>query len=163
MTRRPVPAVTVRDAIADDEPFLLKVYSSARASEMALVPWTEEQREAFLRSQFAAQNSYYRQQFPGAAFELILADGRPAGRIYTVRDEVIRILDLTVLPEFRNQGIGSFLIRRLFAEAEDTGKAIQIYVETFNPSLQFFARRRFAGTSGDGVNYLLEYRPHFSR
>jgi GNAT superfamily N-acetyltransferase len=122
MTMRSVPAITLRKATVDDEPFLLRVYSSARADEMALVPWTEEQRKAFLRSQFVAQSSYYSKQFPDAAFELILADGEPAGRLYTAREDIIRILDLIVLPEFRNQGIGTFLICRLVAEAENTGK-----------------------------------------
>jgi ribosomal protein S18 acetylase RimI-like enzyme len=159
MTVRPVPQVTLRAATADDEPFLVQVYCSSRADEMARVPWTEEERQAFLQFQFVSQNSYYRERFPDAAYEVILANGQPAGRLYTLRETAIRILDIAVLPEFRKRGIGSLLISRLVTEAEETTKAIQIYVEAFNPSLEFFEKRGFSRTAEDGLNYLLEYRP----
>src|SRR3712207_8583920 len=39
---------------SDDE-FLLDVYASTRSEELAPVPWTDEQKRAFLRMQFDAQ------------------------------------------------------------------------------------------------------------
>jgi ribosomal protein S18 acetylase RimI-like enzyme len=163
MTAPAAPVIALREATADDEPFLFRVYCSSRADEMAMVPWPEEQKHAFLRFQFVAQHSHYREQFPHAAFEIILADDQPAGRLYTLRDQLIRILDITVLPEFRNRGIGSYLIDRIVNQSQDTGKAIQIYVETFNPSVRFFARYGFSKVAEDGLNYLLEYRPASGR
>ena len=71
----------------DDEAFLLEVYASTRAAEMALVPWSDEQRTAFVRMQFQAQDSHYRQRYPDADFKLILVDNNPVGRIFVFRDE----------------------------------------------------------------------------
>jgi ribosomal protein S18 acetylase RimI-like enzyme len=159
MTAPSAPVITLRESTADDEPFLFRVYCSSRADEMAQVPWPEEQKQAFLRFQFAAQHSYYHEQFPHAAFEIINADDQPVGRLYTLRNQLIRILDITVLPEFRNRGIGSVLIDRIVRQSQETGKAIQLYVETFNPSIGFFSRYGFSKVAEDGLNYLLEYRP----
>src|SRR5260370_40781357 len=47
-------SITLRDATAEDNAFLREVYASSRADEFALAPWSQEQREAFLDSQFQA-------------------------------------------------------------------------------------------------------------
>ncbi len=152
-------SITLREETANDESFLLEVYASTRAPEMALVPWADEQREAFIRSQFNAQHSYYHAQFPDASYLVIMVDGERAGRVYVLRDsEAIRILDITLLPKHRNAGLGSSLLREVLAEADETGKAVSIWVENFNPSLKLFERLGFAKIQEDGFNYLLEYR-----
>ena len=153
-------SITLRDASADDEAFLLEVYASTRAHEMALVPWTDEQREAFVKMQFAAQHAHYYEQYPEADFKLILQNGEPVGRIYLFRDQAtIRILDITILPRYRNAGIGTTLLREIMSEATQSGKAVQIYVEHFNPSLRLFERLGFSIIEQDGINLLLECRP----
>src|ERR1700687_4290946 len=127
-------SVTLRDARAEDQAFLLEVYATTRAEELALVPWTAEQREAFVRMQFNAQDSSYRAQFPKASYQVILVDDEPAGRVYVLREEAeILILDITVLPQHRNRGIGTGLLRELLVEGAETGKAVRIWVEHFNP------------------------------
>src|SRR2546425_1790934 len=106
-------SITLRQATPDDEPFLLEVYASTRAIEMELVPWTDEQKKAFVEMQFRAQDSYYREQFPNAEHKLMLLDEERVGRIIMFRDKSeIRILDITVLPQYRNAGIGTSLIRK---------------------------------------------------
>src|SRR2546423_6011261 len=89
--------VTLRPVVAQDEAFLLRVYSSTRMDEMALVPWSEAQREVFLKSQFDAQQHHYQTNFPQAKHEIIERAGQPIGRLYVLRtDEFTRILDLTI-------------------------------------------------------------------
>lgn len=39
-----------------DEQFLTELYASTRAAEMAIVPWESEQKRAFLKMQFEAQD-----------------------------------------------------------------------------------------------------------
>ena len=150
---------TLRDIVPEDEAFLLEVYASTRAAEMALVPWSDEQRAAFVRMQFQAQDSHYRQRYPDADFKLILFDNNPVGRVYLFRDgQKLRILDITVLPGHRNSGIGSAEIKRVMAEGAESGKGVQIYVENFNPSLRLFERLGFVkiAEAEDGFNLLLE-------
>jgi ribosomal protein S18 acetylase RimI-like enzyme len=150
----------LRDALPDDEPFLLQVYASTREQEMALVPWDEEQKILFLRMQFTAQDSHYRAQFPDASFSVICRDDSPVGRLYVLREEQeIRILDITILPEYRNCGVGSSLVQELLAEAAAAGKRLRIYVETYSPSLRLFERLGFKSIAEEGMNFLLEWSP----
>ena len=153
-------AITLRPALPEDESFLFEVYASTRAQEMALVPWDDEQRKSFLTMQFAAQHSHYRAQFPQASHSVILRDNSPVGRFYVLREESdIRILDITVLPEYRNGGIGTALLRELLDEAAQAKKRVLIYVETFNPSLRLIERLGFKSIAEEGINFLMEWRP----
>jgi GNAT superfamily N-acetyltransferase len=163
MTQAEIPArVTLRPATADDEEFLVKVYAGTRADELARVPWSEAQRAAFVRMQFDAQQLHYRTHNPTATYDLILLDGRAAGRLYVARRGYeIRILDITLLPEHRGEGIGVFLIKGLMEEAESAGLPLNIYVESYNRSRRLFERLGFTKVDrpdDDGVNYLLEWR-----
>jgi len=155
-----MPSITLREVTPQDEQFLRALYACTRAQELAMVPWTEEQREAFLQSQFDAQNKYYRQQYPSASFQLILDNQEPVGRLYVLREAAaIRILDIVVLPPHRHRGIGGSLIRGLIEEAESNGQAVSVWVEQFNPSGQLFQRYGFSVIADDGYNYHLERVP----
>jgi ribosomal protein S18 acetylase RimI-like enzyme len=154
-------SITLRSATVTDEEFLLKIHASTRAAEMALVPWSEEQREAFLQMQFNAQHSHYLEQFPRADYKLILADGEPVGRLYVDRDDMaVKILDIAVLPDKRRAGIATFLLTEILAEAKESDIAVRIHVETFNPSLGLFERLGFNRIAEEGINFLLEWRPN---
>src|SRR4051812_36690274 len=104
-------ALSFRPIRPEDEPLLRRIYDSTRADELALVDWDDAQKRAFLAMQFRAQHVFYHDQFPGAAFDLILRDGEPIGRLYVDRraDEV-RVLDIALLPEHRGAGIGGGLM-----------------------------------------------------
>lgn len=157
--------ITLRPASADDYDFLVEVYGSTRAEEMALVPWTTEQQQAFIRSQFAAQQDHYAKKYPAASHDIILSDNRPVGRLYVARlDQEIRIIDITLLPAERNAGIGSYLIQQMLDEANRTGKLTRIYVEEFNPSLRLFERLGFSPSEQDGIHLLMQCNPiqHFT-
>lgn len=151
--------ITLRDASDEDEAFLREVYASSRAQELAMVPWNDEQKEVFLKMQFDAQHSYYHAQFPEASYQIILEEGKPVGRIYVLRlPEEIRIIDITLLSQHRNAGIGTPLIRELMDEADREGKAVNIWVEEYNPSRNLFERLGFSKVQDEGINYLWEYR-----
>ncbi len=136
--------IRLRPVAPADDSFILSAYSSTRADELQQVPWTTEQKEAFVKMQFAAQKEHYATSYPQASHDVICVDETAAGRIYLDRGpESFHILDITVLPQYRNQGIGSILLRRLLEEAGQSGKAVTIYVETFNPSVRLFERLGF--------------------
>lgn len=156
----PAPAVRLRPVGEDDLEFLQAVYASSREAELAHVPWSDDQRAAFLQMQFTAQLNHYREHLPAAEHDIILIDERPAGRLYAERRErEIRILDITLLTAERNRGVGSGLIGALLAEADAAGKSVSIYVENFNPSRRLFERLGFRVIEDDGLNLLLEHTP----
>jgi RimJ/RimL family protein N-acetyltransferase len=158
-SQSPGPAnITLRPVDSDDYHFLVEVYASTRAEELALVPWTPEQQQVFVRSQFAAQQDHYAKKYPAASHDIIMCDDRPVGRLYVARlDQEIRIIDITVLPAERNAGIGSYLIKRLLDEANRSGKVTRIYVEEFNPSLRLFERLGFSPSEQQGIHLLLQW------
>jgi hypothetical protein len=41
------------------------VYAGTRAAELTAVPWTDEQKAAFVQTQFAAQARHDREHYPG--------------------------------------------------------------------------------------------------
>jgi GNAT superfamily N-acetyltransferase len=128
---------------------------------MALVPWTDEQKQVFISAQFAAQQDHYAKKYPAASHDIIVVDNRPVGRLYVARlDQEIRIVDITVLPAERNAGIGSYLIRKLLDEANRAGKVTRIYVEEFNPSLRLFERLGFSPSEQHGIHLLMQCHPN---
>jgi ribosomal protein S18 acetylase RimI-like enzyme len=149
--------VTLRPVQDSDDEFLLKVYGSTREQEMAQVPWTAEQKQQFARMQYEAQKNHYAAQHPHASHEIICLEGDAAGRLYLDRSgEKFHILDITLLPEHRNQGAGSFLLGQIMAEAKEAGKPVSIFVETFNPSLRLFQRLGFTPIQQEGFHLLLQ-------
>ena len=156
-----ISSITLRAVGPDDYAFLLEVYASTRADEMALVPWNAEQRQAFVSMQFAGQQEHYQNTFPAASHQIILKSDRPVGRLYVARlEQEIRIVDITLMPPERNAGIGSFLLRGLLDEAGRAGKVVRIYVENFNPSLRLFERLNFKPVEEHGIHLLLEWSPN---
>jgi len=151
--------VTLRPVVAADEPLLLEIYASTRAEEMAMVPWTREQQEAFIAMQFAAQQEHYRKVQPDANHDIITLNDRSVGRLYVARtEEYIEIMDITLLPQERNSGIGTSLIKALMDEATRL-RPLRIYVESFNPSLRLFERLGFRRVEEHGVHLLMEWVP----
>lgn len=151
--------ITLRPVSAADEAFLRDVYSSTRTEELAPVPWSDEEKTAFLRMQFDAQDRYYHEVYPNGAFDVILIDGEPAGRLYVNRGlDEIRIVDIAVLPAFRNRRIGTHLIGALQAEAALARKPLHIHVERFNPAMRLYERLGFQQIADRGVYMFLEWR-----
>ena len=153
-------AVTLRPISPEDKPFLFQVYASTPQGELAQVEWDEAQKTAFLQMQFAAQHSYYQEHYPHTAFQVILRDGQPVGRLYVYRGPTeMRIVDIALLPAYRNEGIGSSLLRGLMEEAAQMGKPLRIHVEKNNPALRLYTRLGFRAIADRGVYWFLEWTP----
>jgi ribosomal protein S18 acetylase RimI-like enzyme len=151
---------TLRPIAPEDRDFLFRVYASTREEELALTSWDEAQKRAFLESQFAAQDAWYHERYPGATLDVVLAEGVPAGRLYVHRRErEIRLMDIALLPEFRRSGLGTALLRGLFAEAAAGGKTVTIHVEAYNPARNLYERLGFRKIGEHGVYHLMEWTP----
>ena len=143
-----------------DLPFLARVYASTREEELAVTGWNEAEKEGFLQMQFEAQHKYYRENYLGADFLVILKGEDPIGRLYLARwKEEVRIVDIALLPAFRNEGAGSGLMESILVEAEEEAKRVTIHVERFNPALRFYDRLGFRQVEDKGVYLFLEWTP----
>lgn len=155
--------ITLRPITDNDLELLYAIYASTRQEELAQVTWAEGQKEAFLRMQFNAQHRYYQENYPGHQFQVILLDGKPAGRLYLHRRAAeIRIVDIALLPPFRNRGIGSTLLRDILTEGQQKGVPVTIHVESFNPALRLYERLGFRKAEDKGVYWFMEKAPERS-
>jgi ribosomal protein S18 acetylase RimI-like enzyme len=152
--------LVLRPSERSDDAFLRRVYASVREAELAVVPWSDAQREAFLRQQFDAQDAYYREHYRPASFDVIELDGVPIGRLYVARwDDEVRVIDIALLPGHRGKGVGAQLLRGLLAEAAEDGKRVSIHVEKHNPALRLYERLGFVPVADAGVYLLMEASP----
>ncbi len=135
--------LTLRTEAEADIPFLLSLYAASRAEELAVVPWTAEQKQAFLEQQFLAQRSHYYQHYQGAAFDLILLEGTPVGRLYVHRSSEIRLMDIIVASAYQQRGIAKWCFEQLFLEAQATGMDITLHVEMNNHARDWYKRMGF--------------------
>lgn len=102
----------------------------------------------------------YAEHYPDATFDVILVDGRPAGRLYVARRTGgIRVVDVSLLPGFRGRGVGTTVLRRLLDESADTGKPVSLHVERSNPALRLYQRLGFRVVADEGVHLLLRWDP----
>lgn len=161
MNTAPVPRasqVTLRPVTDADREFLVGVYESTREKELSLVPWAEGQREAFVRMQFNAQDVSYRRENPNGTFDVVEVDGRPAGRLYVDRRPGdIRIVDISLLPEFRSAGLGERLIGDVLEEAAGSGCRVSIHVEVHNRAAKLYRRMGFVVVAEGEVYNRMEW------
>lgn len=151
-------AATLRPATPGDRELLFRVYASTREEELAPVPWPPEAKEAFLRQQFDAQDAWWRTHYAGATFEVVVVDGRDAGRLYLWEGpSEIRVVDVALLPEARRGGAGARLLGDVQRRAAAAGKSVTIHVERMNPALRLYERLGFRLVEDKGVYLFLEW------
>ena len=152
--------VELRPVADSDDQFLFSLYASTRQDELAQVEWAEGQKEQFLRWQFDLQRSEYSSRFPNADYHVIIVDQQPAGRIWVGSDdEQVRLLDIALLPEFQNRGVGTALLRRLMNRAKESGKALRHMVFVLNnDGLRFYERLGFVSIEDHGAYQHMEWR-----
>lgn len=152
--------LTFRPIADSDLPFLTRLYASTRADELAPLPWSGEQKAAFLDMQFRAQHSHYQQHYPKADWLVTMREGEDVGRLYVERwTREHCVIDIAFLPEHRGKGLGGALMRDLMDEAAACGKGVQIHVEKFNPALHLYRRLGFVTMEDKGVYDLMRWTP----
>lgn len=156
-----LPTPLLRPSALSDMDFLYRVYAGTRSEETGmLIGWSDEQKEIFLRSQFLAQHAAYHQSYPDACYDVIEAGGEKMGRFYVAyMESEIRIIDIALLPPFRNRGVGSRLIRKVMAEAESTRRFVSLHVEDHNPAKRLYERLGFIAADEVPFYKLMQWHP----
>jgi ribosomal protein S18 acetylase RimI-like enzyme len=110
--------------------------------------------------QFDAQDKDYRKNYARAQFQVILLENTPIGRLYIEQCErEIRIIDIAILPEYRNLGYGSALLHDILEQGQAHKLPVSIHVERFNPALRLYLRLGFKPIADKGVYLLMERVP----
>jgi ribosomal protein S18 acetylase RimI-like enzyme len=97
--------------------------------------------------QFDAQTNHYHEHYPNAENSVIRIAGLPAGRLILNRsDSSLLIIDIALLPQFRNQGFGTAMLRDIMQSAQLHGLPVLLRVEFFNPVIRLYSRLGFVKT-----------------
>ena len=157
--------LTFRPIADADLPFLVRVYASTRAEELAVVTsMTDAQKAAFLDAQFQLQHAHYQKYYPEADWLVTMREGEDIGRLYIERwPSQHRIIDIAFLPQHRGKGSGAALLRDLMDEAAARGKAVSIHVEKYNPAMRLYRRLGFMTEEDKGVYDLMRWTGRSAR
>lgn len=156
--------IILRDIHQNDLPILCEIYGSTRTEELERgTNWNEEQKKFFIEQQFFAQHEYYQSNYTGAKFYIIEKENVIIGRLYIdffFEKKGIRIIDITLLPYWRQKEIGSAILGEIMKKAAIKNINVSIHVESFNPAMNLYKRLGFIKISEtNGVYHLMEWRP----
>jgi ribosomal protein S18 acetylase RimI-like enzyme len=150
----------LRPETDDDLPFLMQLFASTRADELAIVPWSEEQKRAFLIQQFGAQRKHYRSFLADTSYDVLERDGVPVGRLYlNERRTRAHIVDIVLMPGSRGKGVGTAIITALQDYARARGKGVDIFVERNNPARSLYDRMAFKVIREEDIYLEMDWAP----
>jgi GNAT superfamily N-acetyltransferase len=152
--------IAFRPVVDGDLPLLQSLYATVRREELAPVPWSDEQKRAFLDQQCVLQHQHYVANYPGADLLLVLRGGEPIGRIYVFRSaREIRLMDIALFDPERGKGLGTALLQELLDEARRTERRLTLHVEPDNPAQRLYRRLGFELIENRGVYDFLGCSP----
>ena len=125
-----------------------------------MVARDEAHTAALLHMPCTAQHQCSQERYAQTDFLVILRDAVPVGRLSIARwQDAIRMVDIALLPPYRNAGIGTAILHDLLAEAATAHKPVRIHVEKFNPALRLYERLGFTPIADKGVYLFMEWAP----
>lgn len=149
----------MRPQTESDREFLAALYASTRADELAVLPWTPQQKAEFLHSQFEAQNYHYALHYGDADFLVLERGGERIGRLYLHRaGDDLCVIDIALLPEHRGAGLGTALMHEVLAIAVDENRSVSLHVEIDNPVQRLYAKLGFVWQGRYGVYDFMVWR-----
>ncbi len=154
----PGSRLALRPACREDDPFLFHLFCSIRESDFAFLGKLE--RKNLLKLQFAAQQRHYQANMPEAEHLIILQDSEPIGRITLFRrNGELHLAEIALLPEHRNQEIGSILMEKLIKAEAEQRHSIRLHVYKQSAAVRFYERLGFVTAKDDGAYLFLEKLP----
>jgi ribosomal protein S18 acetylase RimI-like enzyme len=149
----------LREASEDDDEKLFSLFAASREDLLAAISsWDEAQQETFIRLQFQAQRDQYYREFPDVQRDVIVRQGEIIGQILIAPiDEELRLVDVSLLPAFRNRGIGNALLRDLLDKAAGENKRVTLHLLQGNPAVRLYQRLGFSHVGEQGVYQRMEW------
>jgi len=149
----------LRPARHDDLLFLRELYASTREEELALVPWPERMRCAFIDQQFAMQHRHYVAHYPDADFLLVERGSTSVGRFYVqCGPPALLVIDISLLPEYRGTGIGNQLLAHTQAIARTQSLDVELHVLHTNlAARRLYQRLGFIEAADEGSHLRMHW------
>lgn len=151
-------SITLRAATAEDEEFLVQLFASTRPEEITALGANTAAARSFIEMQFTVQRRSYNACYPAAENQIIVINDEPIGRMLVDRTgDAIVLVDIALLENYRDRGIGSLLIRQLIGESVSRQKHVRLAVYKFNPAFRLYQRLGFVVSAEEGLYLKMEY------
>jgi len=142
-----------------DQPFLMQLYASTRddlrgiAGDCAMVASLIAMQQRF-------QEAGWREHFPAAQQRLIVSRHNAIGRlVIDSGPRELRLVDISLLPQSRNQGHGTAIVRALQRCAADAGLPLALTVKSDNGhARRLYMALGFERHSADALSEQLVWR-----
>ena len=152
-------SIALRPVDETDEDFLIELYKSSRGDDLRGLGWDEDRISEFLEMQYVAQRNL-QDDHEHTSDQLVLMSGKPIGRLsVATRADEIRCVDLALLADYRNQGVGTLLIQQLQEQARPANIPLRLQVIRFNRAVNLLERLGFRRTSETGSHFQMEWLP----
>jgi GNAT superfamily N-acetyltransferase len=144
---------TLRLELPDDAAFLRQLFVANNAGMLRDAGIAEPVIDDLMDVQFRSQADTYRRQFPHAEFMIVERDGAAIGRwICDDEGDAELFVDIALLPETQNRGLGAAFVGAMMRRALDRGKAPRASVLVSNlPCLKMCQRIGFRVVDRDDV------------
>lgn len=145
--------INLRPEMLQDADFILDLFVAVRSLEFAAMGWPATTLRAFLANQSRLQNNHYAVACPGLLRLIIAAAGTPVGRIYLCPcSDTLRIVDISLLPNWRGRGLGTDLLAAVQTMAAARGVGVGLSVRRGNPAARLYRRHGFVQRPGAGLD-----------
>lgn len=156
--------ITLRPTLPEDKPFCRHLFALVKTEELQAWQWDETLLAKLMHMQFAAHEQHYRQGQEPISDSILLAEQlagavQAIGRMVVLHGASLHLADISLLPEFRNQGFGSRLLGTLQEEASNKRVPLRLSCHPDNPALRLYLRKGFEIIEPGEASLLLEWRP----
>ena len=146
----PPPSFQLRNARPEDHDFLWQLKRQTMRSYV---------EKTWNRWNDAEQKDWFSRYFAPEAAQIIVVDGRSAGRLEVTRSpQEMTLGTIEVSPEFQSQGVGAAVITSLQTEAKSAAVPLRLQVLKANPrARQLYQRLGFTTTGENATHHLMAW------
>ncbi len=153
--------VTLRPVHAGDEPFIFRLFASSRPDLEWITGINQDVKDSLIYQQFRCEQKQTFKDYPEGDFYIVLMGEEPIGHLYIHRGmKVIRIIAVSLLPEYRGYGIGGKLLAGILEEAAGAWKLVRLQVAWYNSAARnLYEKMGFVVVEDTGVYCEMQWTP----
>lgn len=149
----------------EDLPFLRRLYHSTRQHEVQAAGLDVISASRFLDQQFDYQSRHYDALYTmGGRRFIITAAGQAVGRVELWNDDrkkknpLLHLVDISLLPDWRNKGLGSALMRAIQDLARQENRSVSLHVLKGSAAERLYLRHGFCHQEDTGDRWKMIWR-----
>ena len=152
--------ITTRPSVAEDSAFMLELYASTSKDVLDDLGWSIGGQRTFVIMQAQAEEWNRARLYPGMDRLTICVDEMPVGRLLVcLRNNILHMVDLSLLPRFRGLGIGTQLMGEIIEEARNARVPVKVRVRKDSSGVRFVERLGFSTPTDLGAFVELTWMP----